>query len=119
MVSAFQPPTQDQRLDDLGKSHPLNSDRWPPSVSYESETEDEEVKINCIGGVQPYSTTDDSDSNCDNEEDDSSSDEDDESVESETESCRCVSNIFLSLFVCLLFHSSHSLPGPTGTSLIL
>ena len=73
MVSAFEPPKNNQRLDNASQS-PIKSKCEPflPLVSCESENEDEEVKMNCIGGVQPYMTTDKSDNNYANEEEDNS-----------------------------------------------
>jgi hypothetical protein len=40
----------------------------PEESSHMSETEDEEVKMNCIGGVQAYMTTSDEDDFEDDEE---------------------------------------------------
>lgn len=68
--------------DDCARQIPLKT------VSYESdpdETEDEEIKMNCIGGVQPYMTTDDESSDDDESHDsdlDSDEDEDQKSCSS-------------------------------------
>lgn len=87
-ASAFHAPISRRHLEEEGLESPtppigirklcLESKKLPLSSGYESETDDEEVKLNCIGGVQPYMTSDDED---DFEDDDQSCCSDDSQAE--------------------------------------
>jgi len=66
MVSAFHAPLVRQNIDDVQRrpspASTLKQDELKPPAqgsNCESETEDDEVKVHCAGGVQPYMTTDD------------------------------------------------------------
>lgn len=87
-ASAFHVPISSRHLEQEAQESPtlpigirnvgLESKKLPLSNGYESETDDEEVKLNCIGGVQPYMTSDDED---DFEDDDQSCCSDDSEAE--------------------------------------
>lgn len=82
MVSAFHPPLFHTSLDDQESPtipFPKKSTIRPvrSQLAFDAdETEDEEVKMNCIGGIPPdsdyCSTSDDDDNNEDDSDDDSS-----------------------------------------------
>ena len=81
MASAFDPTLNENRVGDPKHSSPSTFDvntNLAKNKSIESETEDEEVKMNCVGGFRGIEDSDMNTSEDSDDEDDLSDDDNDD-----------------------------------------